>query len=546
MTLRTRTILAIIVSSLLPLALLAIGVRIELGRQFAASDRARDTTRRQQVTASVDAWRGMLRRDAAAFAARLESDSRFRAWVLEGDSMPPAWLRAMAAELTNRVLLIQSERGMVVSSSRFPAEYGLMRPAPPPTDSLLLLRYRTPQQARMAIAITRPFTVAAHRFLLTLGDDLDDALIAQMVGNGSLEASVTLPGQQSTFRGTDPVASLPLRFVDRVDSAPAGTATIMVTGPESPSRALLHALDRWLVIAGIGGMLIAIAIAIWLASLATRSIRQLTDRVRDVTPEQLQLAEESSDDEVGTLTSAMRALLTRVQESNSRLRAADRRVATGDLARQVNHDIRNGLAPLRHSLRHLGEVADTNPAALAHTFQERRGMLETSLEYLDGLARTYAQLAPPVTGGTADAVAIVQAVVGDVGDQRVRINNAGAARLLVRGDPVALRRILENLVRNAVESLESPTDTVTVGVDRIDGAEGAAARLSVADTGRGMGARELDAAFEHFHTTRADGTGLGLPVVRRLVADLGGSLRVRSAPGEGTVFELDFPLASEA
>jgi signal transduction histidine kinase len=63
----------------------------------------------------------------------------------------------------------------------------------------------------------------------------------------------------------------------------------------------------------------------------------------------------------------------------------------------------------------------------------------------------------------------------------------------------------------------------------------------VVDTGRGMTKDQLDHAFDDFFTTKPDGTGLGLSVVRRLTTDLNGSVRVESAPGEGTAFTIELP-----
>jgi signal transduction histidine kinase len=106
------------------------------------------------------------------------------------------------------------------------------------------------------------------------------------------------------------------------------------------------------------------------------------------------------------------------------------------------------------------------------------------------------------------------------------------------GDPVVVRRILDNLVRNAVESLDGRGGDVTIATSR---AREGAVRVTVDDTGRGMSEDELAHAFDDFYTTKPDGTGLGLSVVRRLTADLHGSVRVESAPGKGTTFTIDLP-----
>ena len=70
---------------------------------------------------------------------------------------------------------------------------------------------------------------------------------------------------------------------------------------------------------------------------------------------------------------------------------------------------------------------------------------------------------------------------------------------------------------------------------------GAGVRLTVQDSGPGMSPDELERAFRDFYTTKPDGTGLGLSVVRRLVADLGGALRVETEPGRGSRFIVEIP-----
>jgi signal transduction histidine kinase len=112
----------------------------------------------------------------------------------------------------------------------------------------------------------------------------------------------------------------------------------------------------------------------------------------------------------------------------------------------------------------------------------------------------------------------------------------------VVGDPLAIRRILENLVANAVDSLQSKPGRITVSAHVID-RDGAppAVRVTVADTGRGMTADEAGRIFNDFHTTKEGGAGLGLSIVRRLVMDLDGTIGVESAPDKGTRFTIDIP-----
>ena len=110
----------------------------------------------------------------------------------------------------------------------------------------------------------------------------------------------------------------------------------------------------------------------------------------------------------------------------------------------------------------------------------------------------------------------------------------------VSADALVLRRVIENLVSNALESLDGKSGAVTVSTER--GTGGGTVRLAVRDTGPGMSKAELDRAFDDFYTTKAGGTGLGLSIVRRLVLDSNGSLKVETEPGQGSTFIVELPV----
>jgi signal transduction histidine kinase len=241
-------------------------------------------------------------------------------------------------------------------------------------------------------------------------------------------------------------------------------------------------------------------------------------------------------DEVGVLARLLGSMVGRLRADALRLREAERRAAFGDLARQVNHDVKNGLAPVRNVFRHLDEVARDQPERLPAVFGERRGTIESGLTYLERLAGNYARLAPTVGWQVCDLTALLREVAAGAGPAGVRLETPDAIPPL-RTDPLALRRVVENLVRNAAESLDGERGTVTLAAD----ATPTVVRIRVTDTGRGMTREELDRAFEPFYTTKPAGSGLGLAIVRRLVADLGGTLRVTSEPGRGTEAVVELP-----
>ena len=287
-------------------------------------------------------------------------------------------------------------------------------------------------------------------------------------------------------------------------------------------------------------------LAAWLAARVNRPLAALAEKTAAIDLDRLD-QDFSTDrtDEIGALSRLLGAMTDRLRTGAARLRDAERRVAMGDLARQVNHDIKNGLGPIRHVLRHLDEVARTEPAALAGVLAERKGTLDSSLSYLDTLARNYAGLSPALRREPCDVNAVVQDVASGSPPGRVKtVLDPGLPP--ATADRLVLRRIIENLVGNAVDGVAGRAgDMVTVSTERAARDGETLVRVVVADTGPGMSREQLDRAFDDFFTTKEGGTGLGLSIVRRLVLDLGGALRIETEPGAGTRAIVDLPATGE-
>jgi len=354
---------------------------------------------------------------------------------------------------------------------------------------------------------------------------------------GSRTAAVPAAGSSMT-------AELALPFVDDAGSTPVvDTARVVVTHSLAPLAALERRMDLWFV----GGLLSALLLAVVIANVvSTRVSRPLTDlasKTRRLDLDRLDVDFRSARlDEIGTLSRLMGAMVERLKTSLAELRRAERRATVGDMARQVNHDIKNGLLPIRNVIRHLTEVARESPSELAPVFAERQGTLDGGIEYLESLASTYARLSPKPERRPSDLNEVARAVVRDaaVPDGSTLRTELSEPLPRVAADPVALRRIVENLVVNALDSLEGSGEVVVATLSDPT-PQGRAVTLTVSDTGRGIEPAQVERIFEDFFSTKPEGTGLGLSIVRRLVADLGGRIDVRSEPGRGTRFQVNLP-----
>jgi two-component system sensor histidine kinase HydH len=124
----------------------------------------------------------------------------------------------------------------------------------------------------------------------------------------------------------------------------------------------------------------------------------------------------------------------------------------------------------------------------------------------------------------------------------------GAEADLVTGDDYQLQQAFVNLFLNALEAM-GPAGTLTIATETLSESGTAAGstpttrlRISIIDTGDGIAPENLDRLFEPFFTTKPEGTGLGLPITRRIIEDHQGTITVESAPRKGTTFRIVLPL----
>ena len=225
-------------------------------------------------------------------------------------------------------------------------------------------------------------------------------------------------------------------------------------------------------------------------------------------------------------------------------READRRArqaqltTLGRFSAQMAHDLKNPLAALKGATQLLREDL-VRPTGI-----ERIGFADLMLDQidrLDGLVDVYGRLARVEPAREAlDLNEMARAVLAlqSLASERLTVSVQLEEGLPgCRADREMLSRVLENLVRNAMEAMPGG-GTVTVRTAR-SGAE--TVLLSVADTGCGMDARTRERAFDDFFTTKALGSGLGLAFVHRVVEAHGGRVSLESEQGRGTVVSVRLP-----
>ena len=561
MTLRTRVLLAFGVAILIPLMLLAFGLRQEMNDRLTKEYQIR-------VDNVVQVIREDLHRESAGISERLASlknalfnDNGFRRAAVVGMESDRHYLldyAGSAMRLTGLSMLqIQDEDGRIISSGHFRNEHGRIEPGIAKTladipGGVALLKTFTSEREFLALARSESFHVGGRTFSLIGGIAVDETFLANLARDRAIVVSLNYAGVRLSSNTPDEtttdaaVGALEIPLIRTGPNGPfeAVSARLEVRQPLTPLRILQRNMDSWFLMTAVGTAVSAFLLALWLSSRISRPIAALAAKTAVLDLDRLDVRFEDGTDEVGRLSRLLNDLASRLRTSTARVREAERRATVGDLARQINHDIKNGLIPLRNVIRHLEEVERDEPVSLPSVFAERRQTVDSSIEYLETLATSYQRLSTNSEPRHCDVNALIKDVVrATQGRDQVQFTTDLKPDVPpVIGDPIALRRILENLTTNAAESLESKPGRVTVSTDVVNrNGEPPSVRIIVADTGRGMSKEETGRIFNDFYTTKERGTGLGLSIVRRLVMDLQGAIAVESEPGKGTRMIINIP-----
>jgi Na+/proline symporter/signal transduction histidine kinase len=312
-------------------------------------------------------------------------------------------------------------------------------------------------------------------------------------------------------------------------------------GPVEPDAELVHYAENLLAGAiGAASARAMIASVVHEEPLSMDEVLAILDEAQQRIAYSRQLEEKSRE---------LEAASAELSEANRRLKELDR--LKDDFISTVTHELRTPLT----SIRSLSEILQGDPRLALDKRRQFIGIIVKESERLTRLINQVLDLAKLESGaadwhtGEVDLKDVIEETVATT-EQLMRDKSVALTLDLpdglprVRCDRDRLTQVLINLLGNAVKFCPAAGGRIDVRLAR----EGAALRVDVADNGIGIAFPEQASIFEKFHqvgdtlTGKPQGTGLGLPISRRIIEHFGGRLWVRSAPGEGATFSFTLPL----
>lgn len=297
----------------------------------------------------------------------------------------------------------------------------------------------------------------------------------------------------------------------------------------------------WIGLTLLACLLLAHLLSRWIS----RPLGQLTDAALLMSVGQLDArVPQDAGGEVGDLVNAFNRMGEQLQEKQQLLARTERIAAWQEIARHLAHEIKNPLTPIRTSITNLRLALEKAPQKFPEIFMESSESVLEEVEKLRRLADEFSRFArlpaPELRPGNLnDLIQKCLVLYRDQDNLQLQFTPGNIPDFPF--DSSQISEVIHNLVRNAIDAMPRGGD-LRISTSRQTTNTKNEILLSVEDTGAGMNDEIRKQIFAPYFTTKEKGTGLGLPIVQRIVVEHRGKIAVHSTPGSGTRFEISFEL----
>lgn len=293
-------------------------------------------------------------------------------------------------------------------------------------------------------------------------------------------------------------------------------------------------------------LLASIILSFTLSNQLTRPLAELSEKMSRLDVNQrAESINYSGDDELGTLVKAYNKMVDDLDESTRRLAQSEREQAWREMARQIAHEIKNPLTPMRLSIQHLIRLKSEGSPKWTQRFDSVADSLLEQIDILADAASEFSNFSrfymEDPTEIELNALIKEHIVLFNTSDH-IRIHfNSSESEAIVMGRRSQLARLLVNLFSNAVQALEDLSiGVITITLSR----DGAYYLLQIADNGPGVAPENRDKLFKPNFTTKSSGTGLGLTICRGILEQSQGEIYYTPSEWGGACFNVRIPIAN--
>jgi two-component system, NtrC family, nitrogen regulation sensor histidine kinase NtrY len=294
-------------------------------------------------------------------------------------------------------------------------------------------------------------------------------------------------------------------------------------------------------------ILITILIAVIVSNTITKPLQLIHDKLRKLsigkTNEQIDY---NSDDEIGSLIKEYNRMVLELEKSAVLLARSERESAWREMAKQIAHEIKNPLTPMKLSIQHLERAWEDDAENWEDLLKKTTRNLVEQIDHLSSIATAFSHFAklPRTRQGKVDIIDTATRVAGLFSNTRnieISVNTGGFEKLHVISDKMQLNRVFINLLKNAVQSIpKTRQGIINIDITR----KNKMVIVNISDNGTGIPPEVREKLFTPNFTTKTGGMGLGLAIVKNIVEQSGGNVGFKSENQEGSCFYFSLPCAA--
>ncbi|NNK87708.1 MAG: GHKL domain-containing protein [Flavobacteriaceae bacterium] len=287
--------------------------------------------------------------------------------------------------------------------------------------------------------------------------------------------------------------------------------------------------------------LVAIAFAYFVSKYITRSLKTISDKMAETRLEKnnLKIELKGAGQEVALLVESYNSMIDELEESAVKLATSEREQAWREMAKQVAHEIKNPLTPMRLSVQSFQRKFDSQDPEIDQKVEEFSKTLIQQIDTMGSIASAFSNFAkmPAQKNEMLNVVEVINLALDIFSEDYISFFKA-KDEIIAKFDRTQLIRVVTNLVKNAIQAIPKEVKPkVEVKVYEENNHVG----ISVTDNGLGISVANKRKVFEPKFTTKSSGMGLGLPIVKNIVEAYNGSITFTSEEGKGTTFKVSFP-----
>lgn len=332
-------------------------------------------------------------------------------------------------------------------------------------------------------------------------------------------------------------------LMDYIEKKPIGIIKFPYKEDDSFYKNELNNFMKIFGLVYITMLFISIGLAYYLSRYITKSLETIADKLTEtsLTEKNTKINLISNSYEIDRLIQSYNNMIDELEESANKLAQSEREEAWREMAKQVAHEIKNPLTPMRLTVQSFQRKFDITDPKLPSKLDDYSKTLIQQIDTMSAVASAFSNFAsmPAQQNETLDVVDVVNLAL-DIFNEDYISFQAVSKEIITKIDRTQLIRIITNLVKNAIQSLprEQENKQIIVMVEK----KADQAIITVKDNGIGILKQDYNRIFEPKFTTKSSGMGLGLAIIKNIIENYHGTIIFESQVGKGTKFTVSLPI----